>query len=126
MTATEVVEFPAIDTTTDPFKGDFGDPNDPTRVYPRQFASGNQQGVQTLSDSRVFIDSGNGRIVFSDDDGSTITVGITTDENGDPSGFGFSFVDANGKNNLVLGRLPDGSVNLAIAKDGNNVSDAFS
>lgn len=120
---TAKASFPTISTPKDPFADSFRDPNASTRVYPRTFASGNQQGQQTLSDSRVFIDSGNGRIVLSDDNGNQMTLGIPDDGT---SIFGVSFTNAGGKNNLVLGLLPDGTMNLAIAKDGLNVSDAFS
>lgn len=116
------VGYPTIDTPKDPFADAFSSPNASTRVFPRTFASGNQQGQQTLSDSRVFIDAGNGRIVLSDDDGNQMVLGIVEGS----SIFGVSFTNTDGKNNLVLGLLPDGTMNLAIAKEGNNVSDAFS
>lgn len=122
MDSSQTTSYPSIDTAKDPFADTLANPNDSTRTFPRTFASGNQQGTQTLSDSRVFIDSGNGRIVFSDDDGNQIVIGID-DTNGI---FGLSFTGADGKNNLVLGKLPDNSVNLAIAKEGLNVADAFS
>lgn len=123
MDASQTVSYPSVDNGgKDPFADTFTSPNASTRTYPRTFASGNQQGTQTLSDSRLFIDSGNGQIVFKDDNGNQMVIGIDDLNNV----FGISFTDANGKNNLVLGQLPDDSMNLAIAKDGNNVGDAFS
>jgi hypothetical protein len=122
MDASQTVSYPSIETTKDPFADSFNNPNTSTRTYPRTFASGNQQGVQTLSDSRVFIDSGNGRIVITDDNGNQMVLGIPE---GKTNIFGVSFTTPDGLNNLVLGLLPDGTMNLAIAKDGYNVSDAF-
>lgn len=122
MDASQTTSYPAVESSRDPFADAFSSANASTRTYPRTFASGNQQGTQTLSDSRVFIDSGNGQIVMKDDNGNTMILGIVDDQNI----FGVSFVDANGNNNLVLGLLPDGTMNLAIAKDGNSVGDAFS
>lgn len=122
MDASQTTSYPSLAPTKDPFADTFTDPNASTRTYPRTFASGNQQGTQTLSDSRVFIDAGNGRIVLTDDNGNQMVLGIPENTT---NIFGVSFTTADGKNNLILGLLPDGTMNLAIAKDGYNVSDAF-
>lgn len=122
MDASQTVSFPSIESSKDPFADTFTSPNKSTRTYPRTFASANQQGQQTLSDSRIIIDSGNGKITFTDDNGNQMVIGIDDINHI----FGVSFTNTQGKNNLVLGQLPDKTMNLAIAKDGNEVGDAFS
>lgn len=120
MDSSQTVSFPSIEAVKDPFADTFTSPNASTRTYPRTFASGNQQGVQTLSDSRVFFDSGNGRIVFSDNDGSKIILGIDVDSDV----FGFSFYNSDGKNILRLGKSTGTSNSLGFTlldEDGHDI-----
>ena len=96
------------------------------RVIPRQTQSGVERGTKT----------------FMNTDGSYMTLGLIPDGGTD---FGIAFFDASGnlvmkvtsstqywydvttgKNNIQLGKLPDGSYNFAAAADGLNVADGFS
>lgn len=94
------------------------------RLAPRQVGIGTMRGSQDIVNT----------------DGSIIRLGVLNDD-GD---FGIGFFDADGTlvfkltgptiymydsttgvNNLQLGILPDGTTNLAIAKSGQSVEDAF-
>lgn len=112
------------------------------RLLPRQIISGAMRGKQMIGRTGAALDSVNNRIVLSDTDGAQVGFGtIPGTDNGE---FGFFSTDADGTlifklvngtlymfdadtgtNTLQLGVLPDGSTNLAIAKTGNSVVDAF-
>jgi hypothetical protein len=94
------------------------------RVAPRQVATGTQRGTQTIMNT----------------DGSYVTLGLIPNSND----FGVAFFDAtdhliskntattqyiydvaSGKNIIQIGKLPDGTYGMAVAKSGYNVSDAI-
>lgn len=104
--------------------------------------TGNTRGTQTVGYGGAKIDGANNRITITDPaSGDTIGFGAipnTTNE------FGFFSLDSDGTlifkivngtlymydaitgiNNLQLGKLPDGTTNLAIAKEGEDITEAF-
>lgn len=95
------------------------------RVQPRQIATGVLRGTQRIQNV----------------DGSYITLGVIPDTNGE---FGIGFFDASGNiikkvtattdfyydpthetTMMEIGKMPDGTYNVAIAQEGNEVEDAF-
>lgn len=110
------------------------------RMIPRQMVTGSTRGTQTVGYGGTKIDGSNNRITIENSaDGSSVGMGKIPDSND----FGFFSLDAD--DNVVMkivlgtfyvydgeddrmqaGILPDGTINVAIAKDGEAVSDAFS
>lgn len=112
-----------------------------SRMIPRQMVTGSTRGTQTVGYGGTKIDGTNNRITIENNaDGSSIGMGAIP---GSTSEYGFFSLDAD--DNVVMkivlgtfyvydgeddrmqaGILPDGTINVAIAKDGDSVSDAFS
>ena len=112
------------------------------RVLPRSVSTGTMRGTQSIGSGGARLDSSNNRITLVADDGTVVGFGAIpgslTNE------FGFFSLDSDGTlifkivngtlymydadtgiNNLQLGKLPDGTTNLAIAKEGEDVTEAF-
>lgn len=112
-----------------------------SRMIPRQMVTGSTRGTQTVGYGGTKIDGTNNRITIENNaDGSSIGMGAIP---GSTSEYGFFSLDSD--DNIVMkivlgtfyvydgeddrmqaGILPDGTINVAIAKDGDSVSDAFS
>jgi hypothetical protein len=113
-------------------------------VQPYLLQSGNMRGTQTVGFGNTKIDSANNRIIITNSvDNSQIGIGTVP---GSTTGeFGFFSLDSNSnlimkivgptqfvydlttnKNIIQIGRLPDGSYGMAVAKSGFNVSDGIS
>lgn len=112
-----------------------------SRMIPRQMVTGSTRGTQTVGYGGTKIDGTNNRITIENNaDGSSIGMGAIP---GSTSEYGFFSLDSD--DNVVMkivlgtfyvydgeddrmqaGILPDGTINVAIAKDGDSVSDAFS
>jgi len=111
------------------------------RMIPRQMVTGSTRGTQTVGYGGTKIDGTNNRITIENSaDGSSVGMGAipnTTNE------YGFFSLDT--EDNVIMkivlgtfyvydgeddrmqaGLLPDGTINVAISKEGQAVSDAFS
>lgn len=113
------------------------------RVLPRQVGTGAMRGTQLVGNTGTMIDSANNRIVLTNSDGAT--VGIGTIPGSTTSEFGFFATNEDGdlimkivngtwyvydpendnENRMQTGKLPDGTYNLAITKEGYDVADAI-
>jgi hypothetical protein len=115
------------------------------RILPRQLSTGTTRGTQYAGYSGAAIDGANNRLVMAGEDGTSIGIGVipndditvaeevglfAQDADGTlifklTNGTLFMYDKDTGENTLQLGVLPDGSTNLAIAKDTFEVEDAF-
>ncbi len=113
-------------------------------IEPHTIISGILPGATQIrigGDSNVLIDGLHRRITITQTDGSSVGIGII----GDTGELGTFVTDANGnlisktvngttyyydlttnKNIIQIGKLPDGSYGMAVAKAGYNVSDGIS
>lgn len=128
--------------------------SDLSRVLPRQNSTGSTRGTQNVGVGGTKIDGANNRIQVGDSiliDGSNDVILVTNDDGSqlgmgkipDSLESGFFSLDVDG--NLIMkivngtmyvydgtedrmqaGILPDGSINVAISKEGESVTDAFS
>jgi hypothetical protein len=104
------------------------------RVMPRQLSTGAQRGEMTIfgkltvgdpnSDERIVIGGDSNQFgifggVSSGGDSINRAWSITQQQ------FNFYRLDQNGRNNMRIGQLPDGTYNMVAVKDGYEVEDAF-
>lgn len=115
------------------------------RILPRQLSTGTSRGTQYAGYGGAAIDGANNRLVMAGNDGTSVGIGVipnsditaaeevglfAQDADGTlifklTNGTLFMFNKDTGENTLQLGVLPDGTTNLAIAKDTYEVEDAF-
>jgi hypothetical protein len=113
------------------------------RILPRQLSTGSSRGTQTVGYGNTKIDGSNNRITIGAPDGSTIGMGAVPDSI--ENSFGFFSTNTSGslvmqitdgtfyvydvdnefKNVIQIGRLPDGSYGMVVAKPGSSVEEAF-
>lgn len=114
--------------------------SDLSRNLPRQMSTGTTRGTQTVGYGNTKIDGSNNRITIGTPDGGTIGLGNIPGT--DPAEYGFFSLDSDGSlvvkivdgtfyvydgdlDRMQAGILPDGSINVAISKEGESVSDAI-
>ena len=139
-----MAEFSSLgDNQNIPFTGSNPADNALNLQNPDSLLSGSMRGTQSVGSGGSFIDAANNRIIIRNPtDGSTVGIGIipgtTTNE------FGFFALDSNknlvmkivngiyytyditnNKNVMQIGKLPDSTYGMAVAKTGYNVSDGI-
>lgn len=104
------------------------------RVMPRQLSTGAQRGEMTIFGKLTIGDpNSDDRIILGGDNGEFGIFGGTSDGSDSISRawsitqtqFNFYRLDQNGRNNMRIGQLPDGTYNMVAVKDTFEVEDAF-